>query len=61
MSRFSPARLARALLAPHRRPPLDAAREINLRIRGPHTPAGMPALDGRDTVALRCRLLMPLC
>lgn len=61
MSRFSPAHLARALLAPHHKPPLDAAREINLRIRGPRTPAGMPALDGRDPVELRFCLLMPLC
>ncbi|MCX7365252.1 MAG: hypothetical protein NTV97_25950 [Alphaproteobacteria bacterium] len=61
MSRFTPASFARALLAPHRKPPFDAAREINLRIRMPRAPASFPALDGHDPVALRCCLLMPLC
>ena len=61
MFRFSPAHLARTLLAPPRKPPLDAAREVNLRIRARRAPAGFPAPDGHEPVALRCCLLMPLC
>lgn len=54
MSRFGLVHLARAVLAPQRTPQLDAAREINFRIRGSHAAVGFPALDGRDPVALRC-------
>lgn len=62
MSRFSPARLARAFFAPHREHPLEGVKEINRRCRAPRpSPPGFTELsDGMAGTAERAFLLQPM-